>query len=79
MAHPKSIEKAFKARLTIDNEGLVLMTGKDSLGLYICEKAVKAIGRGFNPEIALLLKNDDYDFELIEINNYAKTQKTLTD
>ncbi len=71
----KSIEKTFKAKLSIDSEGLVLMTGKDSLELYICEKVIKAIGRGFNPEIALLLKNDNYDFELIEINDYAKTQK----
>jgi ribosomal RNA assembly protein len=68
----KLIEKTFKAKLEISPDGLVLMTGKDSLDLYVCEKVVKAIGRGFNPEIALLLKNEDYDFELININDYSK-------
>lgn len=73
----KEIEKAFKAKLDIGSDGLVLMEGKDSLDIYICEKVVKAIGRGFNPEIALLLKSEEYDFELVSINDYAKTQNDL--
>jgi len=73
----KEIEKAFNAKLEISSDGLVLMTGKDSLDLYTCEKVVKAIGRGFNPEVALLLKSEEYDFELMNINDYAKTQNDL--
>ncbi|MFA5332905.1 MAG: KH domain-containing protein [Candidatus Nanoarchaeia archaeon] len=73
----KEIEKAFKAKLEIGSDGLVLMEGKDSLDLYTCEKVVKAIGRGFNPEVALLLKNEEYDFELMNINDYAKSQNDL--
>jgi len=69
----KKIEKEFNAKLEISPDGLVLMTGKDSLELYTCEKVVKAIGRGFNPEIALLLKNEDYDFELVNINDYTRS------
>jgi ribosomal RNA assembly protein len=68
----KQIEKVFNAKLKIDSEGLVLMMGKDSLDLYVCEKVIKAIGRGFNPEIALLLKDEEYDFDLININDYSK-------
>ncbi|MDD3888226.1 MAG: KH domain-containing protein, partial [Patescibacteria group bacterium] len=70
----KQIEKTFRAKIEINSDGLVLMTGKDSLDLYTCEKVIKAIGRGFNPEIALLLKNEDYDFELVNINDYTKSQ-----
>jgi ribosomal RNA assembly protein len=75
----KQIEKAFNAKLDISSDGLVLMSGKNSLDLYICEKVIKAIGRGFNPEIALLLKNDDYDFELININDYARSSSNDLD
>jgi ribosomal RNA assembly protein len=70
----KEIESSFKVKLTIMPEGLVLIEGNDSLALWTCEKVVKAIARGFNPEFAMLLKNETYDFELININDYARSK-----
>lgn len=73
----KEIEKAFDCKLDIESTGIVLLQGKDSLKLWDCEKTIKAIARGFNPEIALLIKNDDYDFELINISDYARSKNDL--
>jgi len=73
----KEIEKTFKIKLEIDSDGLVIMSSNDSLALWISEKVVKAIGRGFNPDIALLLKNDDYDFELVNIADFADSKNDL--
>ncbi len=38
---------------------------------------VKAIGRGFSPENAMLLKNDDYTISLIDLSRYASTKNAL--
>jgi ribosomal RNA assembly protein len=35
---------------------------------------IKAIGRGFNPDIAFLILKQDYVFELINMNDFAKTK-----
>ena len=39
------------------------------------EEIIKAIGRGFNPEIALLLLNEDICFELIDLKNIIGKSK----
>jgi ribosomal RNA assembly protein len=55
----------------------VRITGDDSLGLFSSREVVKAIARGFSPEIALLLTKTDYAFELLNIADYVgKSQKT---
>ena len=60
----KHIESATKIKLKIDSkEGDVFLEGEDALGLYSAREVVKAIGRGFNPEIALLLLKQDYMFD----------------
>ena len=74
----KEIESSTKTKLDIDSkEGDVVISGKDALNLYNTKDIVKAIGRGFNPEIALLLLKPDYAFELIEIEDFIKTKNDL--
>ena len=70
----KQLEAATKTKLSIDSkEGDVEVTGEDALQLYTAKEIVRAIGRGFNPEIAMLLLKGDYGFDIIPINDYAKT------
>lgn len=72
----KEIEEETKTKLTIDsNEGDVFVKGEDALGLYIAREVIKAISRGFNPEIALLLLKQDYVFEVINLSDYAGKSK----
>jgi ribosomal RNA assembly protein len=74
----EQIEKDTKTNLDIDsNEGDVNISGDDPIDLFTCAEIVKAIGRGFNPEIALNLKKLDYILEVISISDYAKTQNDM--
>tara|TARA_Y100000310_G_scaffold309148_1_gene352987 strand:+ start:1206 stop:1751 length:546 start_codon:yes stop_codon:yes gene_type:complete len=75
----KNIEAATSTKIDIDSkEGDIFISGTDSLKLYTTQEIIKAIGRGFNPETALLLLKSDYAFELININDYIKSEKSLT-
>lgn len=73
----KEIEEATKSKLIIDSkEGDVFIKGKDSIGLFNAREIVQAIGRGFNPEIAMKLLSQDYCFELINLQDYSGKSKT---
>ena len=74
----KHIESSTKIKLKIDSkEGDVFLEGEDALGLYSAREVVKAIGRGFNPEIALLLLKQDYMFEMINMLDYIKSKNSM--
>jgi ribosomal RNA assembly protein len=74
----KDIEEATKSKLDITAEGDVTITGEDGLQLYTTKDIVKAIARGFNPKIALLLLKQDYAFEMIDMKDIAgKSKNTL--
>jgi len=71
----KHIETITKTRIDVDSkEGEVLIKGKDALGMYSAKEVVRAIGRGFNPEIAQLLVKQDYAFELLNISDFSRTK-----
>ena len=70
-----TIEKGTHTFLDIDSqEGEVNISGKDPLDLFTSAELVKAIGRGFNPEIALSLIKIDFVLEVISVGDYAKTK-----
>lgn len=72
----KELEEATKSKLTIDsNEGDVFIKGKDSVGLFTAREIIQAIGRGFNPEVAMKLLKQDYCFELINLQDYCGKSK----
>ena len=72
----KEIESGTKTTLKIDSkEGDVFISGEDALGLYSCREVIRAIGRGFNPDLALLLFKSDYSFELIDLKEYTGKSK----
>ncbi|MBW3002104.1 KH domain-containing protein [Candidatus Woesearchaeota archaeon] len=72
----KQLEKTLNIQITVDSkEGDVTITGKEALKVYTAREIVRAIGRGFNPDIAKSLLKVDYGFDMININEYAKTKK----
>lgn len=74
----KELEEATKSNIDISPEGDVIIIGVDGLLLYTAREIVKAIGRGFNPRVALLLLKQDYAFELIDMSDLAgKNKNTL--
>ncbi|MBN2367908.1 RNA-processing protein [Candidatus Woesearchaeota archaeon] len=69
----KQIEEATKTKIEVDSkEGDVTVSGQDALLLYETRDLIKAIGRGFNPEIAMLLLKQDYAFEVISLPEFEK-------
>ena len=70
------IEDRTSTKLDISKDGEVTILG-ESLDAWIAKLIVKAIGRGFSPEKAMNLLKDNYGFELIELKEWAKTDKTM--
>lgn len=72
----KELEEATKTKLSIDSkEGDIFVSGEDALGLYTAREIIKAIGRGFNPDIAKLLLKPDYIFEVVDVSEYVGKSK----
>ena len=78
----KSIEKATETILDIDSEdGTVYITPQenmsDPLGVWNANHIVKAVARGFNPEVALKLVDDDIYLEVIKLPLYIGKSKNI--
>lgn len=75
----KNIESDTKTQIKVDSlEGDVFIYGKDALGLYTAREIIRAVGRGFNPEIAKLLLKQDYVFESMDLTEYTgKSKNTM--
>ncbi|MBR9690514.1 RNA-processing protein [Candidatus Woesearchaeota archaeon] len=68
----KKIEEETKSKIDVDSkEGDVEIQGENALLLYCARDIVRAIGRGFNPDVAMLLLKQDYSFELISVSDYV--------
>lgn len=68
-----SLESETKTKINVDSkEGDIFVSGEDALTLYSVREVIRAIARGFNPEIAELLLKQDYSFELISLLDYVK-------
>ncbi|MBW2992791.1 KH domain-containing protein [Candidatus Woesearchaeota archaeon] len=71
----KRLEQETSCQLKIDSkEGEIEVVGKDALGLYTSREIIQAIGRGFNPDFALLLLKQDFVFEQVNIADYMKSK-----
>lgn len=61
--------------LDVDSkEGDVFLYGEDAINLFNAREVIKAIGRGFNPDIAMQLLKPDYMFESLRLNDYANSK-----
>lgn len=72
----RKIEKQTSTSLKIDSElGLVIIKSEDSLKAYQTKSIIEAIGRGFNPNIALMLLNESNILEVIQIQHFTGKSK----
>ncbi|MBD3319061.1 RNA-processing protein [Candidatus Woesearchaeota archaeon] len=72
-ATKRKLEKITATTLSVDStEGEITITGTDALLLYVAREIVRAIGRGFSPEIAFLLQKQDYALEVITLGGTTK-------
>ena len=71
------IEKSTETKIIVDKEGGVVING-EGINVYNTNTIIKAIGRGFNPEIALNLLNEENCIEIINIKEFTgKSEKKL--
>ena len=74
----KELEEQCESKIEIDSkEGDVTIRSTDSLKLFVLKDIVRAVSRGFNPEIAMQLLKQDYIFELLNIMDYVKNKDHL--
>ncbi|HYD03468.1 MAG TPA: KH domain-containing protein [Alphaproteobacteria bacterium] len=67
------LEKETGCKIHIDSsEGDVTLTGSDAIKLFALREVIKAISRGFNPDLAKQLFKQDYILEVISLNDYSK-------
>jgi len=72
----RKIEKETSTKLVIDsNEGDVTINSEDPYQIFITIPIIKAIARGFNPEKALQLLNENFCFEMITITDIIGKSK----
>lgn len=72
------LEEQTGAKISIDSkEGDVRLTSSDSVKLFLLKDIVRAVGRGFNPEIAMQLLKQDYVLELISLSDFVKSSNQM--
>ncbi len=72
------LENQTGATISIDSkEGDVLLKSSDSVKLFLLKDIVQAIGRGFNPEIAMQLLKPDYVLEILSLSDFVKSQNQM--
>ncbi len=71
----KNIEESTNTLIAVDSkEGDVNVSGEDAITLYSTRNVIRAIARGFNPEVAQLLLRQDFVFELMPVEQYIKNK-----
>ena len=79
----KEIEKVTQTKIDVDSEsGSIsiepLEESEDPLSVWKTKYIVKAIGRGFNPEVAMKLTSDEMILDIINLPDYVgKSKKAI--
>ncbi|VVC02107.1 Uncharacterised protein [uncultured archaeon] len=70
------LEQRMKVTISVDADGQVEIGG-DPIDEFVGKDIIKAIGRGFEPQVALKLLSDDYGFKIIDLRDYANNDKAM--
>ncbi|MEM4244826.1 MAG: KH domain-containing protein [Candidatus Nanoarchaeia archaeon] len=72
----RQLEKKTNTKIDVDSdEGRVTISSEEGLNIYSARLVVQAIARGFNPDIARILCDEDYCLEVINIKDYSGKSK----
>ncbi len=75
----EKLESSLSVKLNVNSEeGDVFITGKDAFNLLTTKEIVRAIGRGFNPEIALKLTKMDFALDVVNLKDITKNKNHIT-
>ncbi|MEW6063299.1 MAG: KH domain-containing protein [Nanoarchaeota archaeon] len=69
----KFLENRLGARIKVSSStGEISLQSDDSLNLFIARQVISAIARGFNPDVAITLLDEQNSFEIINIKDFSK-------
>ena len=71
----RAIQSRTKTKIRVSKEGDVEITAEESVSTFIAVPIVRAIGRGFNPEITMKLARDNFYLEVIDMRAFSKDSK----
>ena len=74
-ATKKALEKTFGCRLKISSDGDVEISSKDTGMALRAKEAVTAIARGFSPQHAMILSDEEHVLEIINLIDYVGTSE----
>jgi len=70
------LEQRMKVSIKVGSDGEVEIEG-EPIDEFVGKDIVKAIGRGFDPAVALKLLSDEYGFKLVDLRDYADSPKSI--
>ncbi|HDD04952.1 MAG TPA: RNA-processing protein [Candidatus Aenigmarchaeota archaeon] len=70
------LERELGVKIEVNPEGEITLEG-EGINLWNARNVIKAIGRGFDVETALLLKEEGYNLEVVDIEDYGKSKNAL--
>ncbi len=73
----KQIEVRGKVELDIAADGQVKIVGNESLEVWKAKSVVKAIGRGFSPEPAMQLFDEEFVLEIIDLKELLPNERAI--
>ena len=77
-ADKKKLEKKTNTKINVGKEGDVEVSAEDNFDVFLTCNIIKAIARGFNPDIALTLLDEENCLEIINIiEEIGKSKKKL--
>ena len=72
----RKIQKLTNTKIFVSSkDGDVTIEGEDNYRIFVTGNIIKAIRRGFNPDVALKLLKEDYAFDMISINEFSGKSK----
>jgi len=73
----RKIQKLTNTKIMVNSyEGDVFIEG-EAIDVFNCSNVIRAIARGFNPDVAIKLLNEEYALEIISIEEFARNKKDL--
>ncbi|MEM3408241.1 MAG: KH domain-containing protein [Candidatus Micrarchaeia archaeon] len=75
MSNAKLIEEKGDIELSVSNEEGISIKSSDPIAEWKAINVVKAVGRGFNPMIAINLFSDDYVLHIINLKDIFDKEK----
>jgi ribosomal RNA assembly protein len=73
----KLLERKTNTKIRISRDGEVAISSDENINIFNAHPIILAIGRGFNPDIALMLLDENYILELISLKDFTKNEKDL--